>query len=482
MQRKFLKLLERGKFVTDRYIHKKIFMIVISNVIRLATGIAVSLLIPKILSVNNYGYYKIFILYLTYCGLFHFGFIDGIYLKYGGESYDRLDKVMFRSYFKYLFILVSILSFLFIALAFSIKDNNSKIIVILLSINLISVHITGYFQMISQITSRFKELSNRIIIIAIGNLVLTISGVLLKIDNYIIYILLIIILNYTISIWYIFTYKDIVFGEKIPIYRISKAIKIFMINGVPLLLANLATSFLLVVDKQIVQVFFTVEKFAIYAFSYSMLSIVTLMISSVGVVLYPILMKSNIENIGYNHTRLNRIVISIVFLGLFIYFPLQYFIPFFLTKYLDSLLVFRITLPGIIFSSSIVTVKHNFFKITNKNDYFFFISLSIIFLSIGLNFIAYYIYGTIESIAISSIIGLSIWYILTEIYMIKIHHTSWIKNSFLILFGITFFYVLTSYENYLMTGIIYLIIIILTIYLLNREEIKNFYYNQDLKV
>lgn len=453
----------------------KILGVSISNVIKLISGIVVALMIPKILSVSNYGYYKIFILYLAYTGLFNFGFIDGIYLKYGGKDYDSIDKGIFRTFFKYLVTLVLFVSLVIFIIAFTVKESNTRTIFILLAINLLSVHITGYFQIISQITSRFKEFSQRIIISAIGNLIITSIIYVFNFDNFVIYLLLVILLNYAMSIWYIFTYKDIVIGKKSKISYLSKEIIFLTISGIPLLLANLASTFVLNVDKQIVQIFFDVEIFAVYSFAYSMLTMITVVVSAIGVVLYPTLKKTNIDNIGKNYPKLNMIIICVVLIGLLGYFPLQWIIPRFLPNYATALIVFRIALPGLIFTSSITAVKHNFFKITNKNTHFFIIAILIILLNIGLNLGAYYIFGTTIAISISSIIGISIWNCLTEMYLVKMHKTKWIKTSLIIIIGLILFYSITSIDNYVIGGFLYLISIIFIIYVFNADSIQYFF-------
>ena len=54
------------------------------------------LVVPRILGVVEYGYYKTFTLYLVYVMLLHFGFPDGILLIYGGQNYGRINQMEFR--------------------------------------------------------------------------------------------------------------------------------------------------------------------------------------------------------------------------------------------------------------------------------------------------------------------------------------------------------------------------------------------------
>ena len=46
--------------------------------------------LPKYLSVESYADYKIFILYISYVGILHLGYVDGVYIKYGGKAIDAI--------------------------------------------------------------------------------------------------------------------------------------------------------------------------------------------------------------------------------------------------------------------------------------------------------------------------------------------------------------------------------------------------------
>ena len=452
---------------------KKIGFVAFSNVIKLISSILIGFVIPNMLGLTNYGYYKVFVLYLTYVGLFHFGFIDGIYLKYGGNDYESLDKKSFRTYFKFLLLIelgVSLIGLLFTVFFI---EGQRQLIFIFLFLNLIAVNLTSYYQFISQITSRFKEYSTRIVLLSFTNILIVAFLYFMKISDYRIYITLIVSTNYILLLWYLYTYRDITFGKSGKIGEIKHEIVFFFKTGIPLLLANLASTLVITVDKQIVEILFPVEVFGVYSFAYSMLSMITVVVSAVSIVLYPTLKRTNLENIPKNYYNLNRIIILVVLFGLMGYFPLLWFVPRFLPDYVGALVIFRVALPGLVLISSISAVKHNFFKITNKNFAFFLIGLIAVSTNALLNIVAYSIYGTTVSIAISSIFGISLWYIITESYMVKKHNIRWKSNFVLILIGVSTFYLVTSLENYFISGGIYFVFLLI-IASLNYKKIRSF--------
>ena len=73
----------------DKKLQKGIFAVLLANIINVIFSLATNFLLPKYLSVESYAAIKEFQLYVSYVGLFHFGFVDGIYLKSGGKDLNK---------------------------------------------------------------------------------------------------------------------------------------------------------------------------------------------------------------------------------------------------------------------------------------------------------------------------------------------------------------------------------------------------------
>jgi len=66
-----------------------------SNLISLIISALIVLVIPRIIGVEDYGYWQLYLFYSSYITFLTLGWNDGIYLRYGGEKYDNLDKKLF---------------------------------------------------------------------------------------------------------------------------------------------------------------------------------------------------------------------------------------------------------------------------------------------------------------------------------------------------------------------------------------------------
>ena len=320
---------------------KDILKVSVSNIIKLLSGVLVGLLLPKVIGVSDYGYYKTFTLYIHYVGLFHFGISDGIYLLYGGKNYDELEKEKFRAY-SLLFIVIEVVLFVvLIAFSFTVLRGELQFIFYNIALYLLFYNITGYYQMISQITGRFAELSTRNVI---QSFLIVIEMIAFWIIHYFanteisyrpfttIYTIITIILAF----WYIKTYHDITFGQKDNLYERVKDIPSFIKVGFPLTIANLCSTLILSLDRQFVNLLFDMKTYAIYAFAYNMLALVTTAISAISTVLYPKLKRTNVETLEEMYSSLILVILMIVFFSLSIYYPLCIFVNWFLSDYSGS--------------------------------------------------------------------------------------------------------------------------------------------------
>lgn len=454
-----------------------IFKVAVGNIVKLLSGVLVGFLLPKIIGVTDYGYYKTFTLYAAYSGLFAFGMADGIYLKYGGKNYDDLDKSKFRFYTVFYFFLELISSVVIAVLSLVFLNGEIRYIFICLAIYIIFNNITNYFQIISQITGRFNELSVTTLIHSF----LTVFTLILfwmfnRFSPYVVtyksYMVLYIFITAILALWYIFAYRDITFGKqgKINAKDIFEFIKI----GAPLLIANLCSYMIFALDRQFVSVLFDTDTYAVYAFAYSMLGLITTALSAVSTVIYPTLKRTDKETLQNNYSLLVEIVLVCVFACLLIYFPLCWFVPWFLPRYTSSLIIFRIILPGLAVSSAVTIVMHNYYKTMGQETNFFIKSIIVLFVSAVANYIAYKIFKTTQAISIASIIVLILWYIFIESYFVYHNTIKRIKNFTYLILMSAGFYLITCFELWWAAMLIYFVFLFVVTYLFFYKDINKF--------
>lgn len=442
---------------------KNILIVAISNIAKLLSGVLVGLLLPKIIGVTDYGYYKTFTLYGVYVGLFTLGITDGIYLKFGGCSYDSLDKKSFRFYSVFFFALQFIFSAIMALFSCFCLPEEYRFIFVCLALYLFFFNITSYFQIISQITDRFAELSIRNLLQSLFQagavIILFFTSNGSDHGSYRLFTIIYVSITCFLALWYIFTYRDIVFGKRNSFKSEKKELKVFVSIGIPLLISNLSMLLLLSFDRQFVNVLFDKDTYAVYAFAYNMLSLFTTALAAISVVIYPTLKRTTADTLKASYSKLIYSILSLSFLGLAVYFPLTAFVPWFLPKYEGSLTIFRIIMPGLALSSSVTIVMHNYYKVLGENLKFFRNCLIVLITSFSANLFAYLIFGTTEAISIASIGVLIIWYLLSERLFIKRYKTKWSINALYAVLMIAVFYLISIIETWWVGLIVYLVVL-----------------------
>lgn len=476
--KRLLKEKMRGKcMIGNKKTIANIIKVSTSNILKLLAGILVGFLLPKVIGVTDYGYYKTFTLYASYVGLFHFGLADGIYLKFGGVNYDDLNKEDFRYYCSFYILLESCVSVIIVVIAVLFMNEEYRFIFICEAVYLLAMNITNLYQLISQITNRFTELSLRNVI----NSGLTIVSLLVLwalrkfgvgSASYRTYTIMYVLIVLILAVWYISTYRDITFGKRS--HNKSHEIWRFFKLGFPLMLSALCTSLILTLDRQFVSGLFDINTYAVYAFAYSMLNLVTVAISAISTVLYPTLKRADEKALSTSYTSLISMIQCLVCGCIVVYFPLCVFIEHFLPQYVGSLGIFRIIFPGIAISSSITIVMHNYYKTLGWTTLFFKKCVIILAISAFANMIAYVLFKTPASISVASIITLIMWYFVAQHNLIMKYKIKWIKNSAYILSSMLVFYIVTKIENYGISMIIYVLSYVFITFIFYKNVIIHF--------
>lgn len=137
-------------------ITKNIIIVVFTGLFNLTLSTVLGFVVSRFFDYDNYAYYKMYFLYITFIGFAHLGFINGIYLEYGKYDYFKLPFHKFHTYFMALVILqifIIVCAFPFILLSNGSIDK--KIVLFLVFANLPFININCFFSLINQFTKRF---------------------------------------------------------------------------------------------------------------------------------------------------------------------------------------------------------------------------------------------------------------------------------------------------------------------------------------
>jgi len=395
----------------------------IANLVALLSGIVQTFIIPKYLSVEGYGYWRLFMLYAGYMGFLHFGFIDGVFISWLGRNPSEF-KGELKLALKYLIVQqVIVVGIFLVGLIFAQSFFHNSNLFFILFVVFIMAFITNVFALFSfalQANKQFKFLSLLTIFQQFGLL----GGILFLFGlGMLQYQLLVIwqVINTGLVLAAAVCFLRSWFREPVP----SQLPGLWNygwqnINiGWYVLLGNFITVLFFSIDRLFTSSLFSIQEFAYYSLAASFLGVIYLFINTLGRVVLPYLAGISREGAQKIYPVGCNLIVFIWGLGLGLYFPLSAFIAWYLPHYLSSLPVLKVLICSAGFGGVINIMHSNYYK-TNKlvRPYFAAAAIALV-LFIGLAAGGLYFWHTPLTIAVATVISFGSWYLLNERQLIR---------------------------------------------------------------
>ncbi|MDP4551666.1 oligosaccharide flippase family protein [Alkalihalobacillus macyae] len=424
-----------------------------------------ALIVPKILGLEGFGYFQLYIFYTSYVGLFHLGLNDGIYLKNGGAKYNELNFEKIGPQFWVAFLFHSFLAVIIIVLSIVYIDVWDRIwVYILTAISIPLINSIGFLGYIFQAVNKTKIFSISVIIDKLFFILALTVMLVLKSDNFIIFIVLN-ILGKVISLFYCLKHGSrIIFVKMILSKEVFKEIFENVSVGVNLLFSNLASLLIIGFGRFVVDRQWGITEFSKLSLALTLATFLLAFITQISMVLFPALHQSG------ESQRRKFYVYSREFLGvtlsglLLLYFPLKYFLYFWLPEYQDSLIYLIILLPLCSYEGKMNMLCTTYFKVMRKEKYLLKINFITLVISVILSYISGFIVQNILAVTLSILISIAFRSIISEIYLSKLMQSSVLSNivkesTLVIVFIISnwYFDVLISFYIYLLAYMIFLL-------------------------
>lgn len=451
-----------------------------SNLISLGISILVVLIVPKVLGVEDFGYWQLYLFYTAYTALLHFGWNDGIHLRYAGEKYDNLDKNLFYSQFWMLIIFQVLITILTIIFSIFLVNNTDRLFIIVMMVLCSLIVIPrGMLLFVLQGTNRIKDYAVATIIGKITFGVLIMLFIILGFNTYPMMIVADII-GKLVSLFYtILRCKDIVF-RKISLFYLSfKETKENISVGIKISFAYIAGVLIIGIVRFGIEFVWDVETFGKVSLMLNISNLMMAFINAIGLILFPVLRRTDINQLPNIYKDIRNMV-SILLVGvLIIFFPLVFFLTKWLPNYSDSLMYMGILFPLMVFEGKMALLINTYLKTLRKEKYLLLINLLSVGLSILLTTLFVFLLQNLTLAILSIVLLLAFRCYIAEIYLSRILNIQFkndiILESVLIIIFITTAWYIGSWKG----AIIYFGVYLLYIYI-KRRDLKSTYNNVKL--
>lgn len=362
---------------------KKFSYAVSSNLITLVVGFLVVLIVPKVLGKEAYGYWQIYLFYTSYVGFFHFGWVDGIYLSYGGTEYDELDKKDLFSQFWLLMILQLLIATLMCWIGYNnVIDKHKSLIIYMTALSCIVVIPKTLLSYILQATGRIKEYARTNIIDRIIYCLLIIGIIILGSDKYQTMILADLIGKLVGLVYASYCCKDIVY-LKISQFKLCYSEIYQNINaGIKLMFANLASMLIIGIVRFAIENRWDVVTFGKVSLTMNVCNMMLIFINSIGIIMFPMLRRMDEDKLPETYAIL-RTVLVVPMLGILIlYYPMSRLLSLWLPQYADGLTYMALLFPMCVYEGKMALLINTYLKTLRKEKNMLFINMASVCLSV----------------------------------------------------------------------------------------------------
>lgn len=337
------------------------------NIVNLLIKTSFVFILPKLIGVEDFGYWQLYFLYTFFIAFGHLGLVDGIYLKNGGKYYRELDFRLLRSQFLVLIGMGTVWAvLLFLYSQYFLLDDNKIYILAVIALDLILSLPRTLVSVIFQMTGMIKEYSFSLMSESTSSFFMIVTMLLLGVRDYR-YLILADCGARCISLCVSLHNAPGLIGRQFmnPLVSLKEAVSNISV-GMFLLLSNMVGLIVIASVRFAVEDQWGIVAFSKVSLAFSISSVAITATGAASVVLFPLLKRLNKENLEQSFSALSLLLIVLLTLAFALCYPGAEILQWWLPKYKESLYYLIIILPMTLFDSQFSVVGSNFLKVVRR--------------------------------------------------------------------------------------------------------------------
>ena len=405
--------------------------VILSQGISVIVSIIMGFIIPKYVDEYQYAYWQTFTLYLGYVPLLSLGMLDGFTLRYSKYDYNELDRLKTRTFFRILMLWMTICcgGVCVISAIFAIGEY--KYVFILVGIAGVVRYFWSYNYILFQTTDRMNLYARYTIVQRSVYCVVIIILIVCRVNYFVWFCMAEVIGEFVAAILSVPHNRGLFLGKGVPFKEYRQEIKLNIFGGFFLLVANLASNFLVGGARMVIQWRWDALMFGKLSFSFSLTNIFLSFVSAISVVLFPSLKRMSGNELPNLYGKIRGSISPILFVAMIAYFPLCAILEVWLPQYAVSIQYLGILLPLIIFSSKVSLLTNNYLKAYRKEKAMLLVNLITVAVGMALFCVSAYIFNNVELLLYCVVLSMMLRSIISECIVMKIIGKTYIKDFIL---------------------------------------------------
>lgn len=389
-----------------RKLLKDFSIAVASQGVSAALSIATMLFIPKVLGDFQFAYWQLFLFYSSYVGFFHFGLNDGVYLLHGGRNRGQIDKSDIKSQFEVCAVSQVIFAACLMMLAFVVPmESERALAVVLTGVYLVLTNVSAYvgyvFQAMNE-TSRYSlaTIYERLAF-ALPLLLLMVAGE----SRFEFYVFAYIGSKVVNLAYCLIHFSDFLGVSSLPITKALTHSAASVKVGFNLMIANLASTLVLGVARQLVDMAWGIEAFSSLSLAISLANFFSIFVAQAGMVLFPSLRQSAPVERAVFYELMRDSISLLLPISYCLSIPLVAFLSWWLPSYSASLSFVAMLVPLCVFDCKMSVVDATMLKVIRAEKTLLFLNTGAVGLSAVLTLLSVIMTNDLNFVVYSVVIS-----------------------------------------------------------------------------
>ena len=382
-----------------------------ANVFSLTLSTALVLVVPRMVGVADYGYWQLYSFCLSWVGVLHFGWIDGVYLKVAGTSYDTLDFRKLGTQFWCCLVWMCLLGVGVAAYGISAPggmDPELSILFVLLGPGIVLVCSNTFLNFTLQATGRITEYAKITVIERSVFACLVLSSVAMGLRDFY-YLLGAEIAARSTS----FIYLTVQCPEiaKLPVEVSKSDLREIADNvrvGFKLLIANLASLGVIGVARLMIQLKWGVDAFGQLSLVLGVSSLGIAFVSAVAIVAFPLLRRASVPSLPGVFVAIRSVLTYSALAAMLAYFPLREFLSTWLSAYADGLRYLVLLFPLCLYEGKMALLVSSFWKAMRKERLMARLNLAAVAFATIWSAVAAFVFGSLDLCVLGIIVTVAL--------------------------------------------------------------------------
>lgn len=313
--------------------------------------------------------WQLYLFYVTYASYNSFGWAEGIYLKYGGQEYHKLNKNLISSQIWSAAIYEVVLNLIIGGVVWFFAPESAKSIILCMAFVSAGLDTVRYMlQSLLQCTNRIKEYARIVMTERVLFFSLAILFILTGSRDYTAFIWSEIIARIISLVYAGWVCSDVIFVKTAPLKDTWSEAKYLIGCGFKLSFASLASQLIIGIVRFAVEQKWGTVVFGKVSLALSMSNMMITCLMAVSVVLFPILRRMEEQKLRELYSVLRMLLTVPLYAILLAYIPVKYILCLWLPQYAESLKYLAILFPICIYEIRTTVLNNTYFQTYRKEN------------------------------------------------------------------------------------------------------------------